>query len=94
MSYATIETEEKDGTGFIYFNREEYLNTVTVEMVDEIMKALSNMEENCRSIVIGGRKNFSAGADIMQFSSIFDRAFIISSTISTVTVFKCSSLLK
>ncbi len=70
MSYVTIETEEKDGTGFIYFNREEHLNTVTVEMVDEITKALSNMEENCRSIVIGGRKNFSAGADIMQFKDM------------------------
>lgn len=70
MAFSTIETEEKNGTGFIYFNRESKLNTITVEMADEIIESLHSMAENCKSIIIGGRKNFSAGADIMQFNDL------------------------
>jgi enoyl-CoA hydratase/carnithine racemase len=73
MSYETIETKEKNGTGFIYFNRENYLNTVTAGMVDEIMNAMADMKNTCRSIVIGGRKNFSAGADVKQFQNMETR---------------------
>lgn len=70
MPYKTIKTEEENGTGFIYFDREDHLNTITVEMINDISSALSDMESTCRSIVIGGKKNFSAGADVLQFPEL------------------------
>ena len=70
MPHNTIKTIEKNDTGFIYFDREDHLNTITVDMVNDIIDALSSMETSCKSIVIGGKKNFSAGADILQFPEL------------------------
>ncbi len=70
MAYETIKTMKKNGTGFIYFDREDHLNTITVDMINDISNALSNMETSCKSFVIGGKKNFSAGADVSQFPDL------------------------
>ncbi|WP_337860372.1 enoyl-CoA hydratase/isomerase family protein [Ferroplasma sp.] len=70
MNFETLEIEEKNGTGFIYFKREDKLNTLTVQMVDEILQALNDMENHCKSVIVGGKDNFSAGADVFQFSNI------------------------
>lgn len=70
MEYKDIDVIEEDGTCLIYFDREEYLNTITTQMVDEIIHAMNNTVDRCRSIVLGGRKNFSAGADVAQFQNI------------------------
>ncbi len=66
----SIDIKIDDGIGFIYFNRENKLNTVTVEMVNEIMDSMDDLKSKVNVIIIGGKKNFSAGADINQFKNL------------------------
>lgn len=70
MDYSNIEVVEEDGTCIIYFKREKHMNTVTEQTVDEIIHAMNNVSNDCRSVIIGGRENFSAGADVSQFQDI------------------------
>ena len=70
MEYTDINLVEDGNTRIIYFNREGHLNTVTEHMVDEIIHAMKSVVDSCRSIIIGGRNNFSAGADVAQFQNI------------------------
>ncbi|MCL4453797.1 enoyl-CoA hydratase/isomerase family protein [Ferroplasma sp.] len=74
MEYTDINLVEEEGISVIYFNREKQLNTITGHMVDEIIRAMKSVSNSCRSIIIGGRNNFSAGADVAQFQNIDTRS--------------------
>ncbi len=65
-----IDVKIDDGIGYIYFSRENKLNTITVDMVNEIMNSMDNLKDKVKVVIIEGKKNFSAGADINQFKNI------------------------
>ncbi len=65
-----IDVKIENGIGFIYFNRENKLNTITVNMVNDIINSLNDLKDKVNVIIIEGKKNFSAGADINQFKDI------------------------
>ncbi|KJE49893.1 MULTISPECIES: enoyl-CoA hydratase/isomerase family protein [Acidiplasma] len=54
----------------IYFKREEKLNTLTLDMVNDIKNAMEEVKDTARCVIIEGKRNFSAGADIKQFRDL------------------------
>jgi enoyl-CoA hydratase/carnithine racemase len=74
MEYTDINIVDDGRICIIYFNREKQLNTLTGHMVDEIIHAMKSVIDSCRSIIIGGRNNFSAGADVSQFQNMDARS--------------------
>ena len=66
---------KKDGPiGWLTLNRPHRLNTLTLDMIDEMHGALNDLEadKNIRCIVISGSgdKAFSAGADVTAFTGV------------------------
>ncbi|MEM3828849.1 MAG: enoyl-CoA hydratase/isomerase family protein [Conexivisphaerales archaeon] len=70
MEYTNIIAVKNGETEIIYFNREDKLNTITIDMVNEIRAKMEEVKSTVKAVVIGGKKNFSAGADINQFKGI------------------------
>lgn len=67
-----IENELKDQIKFIYINRAEKRNALTMEMVQEMESIVKDTDDDpeVRSVAITGKGNdFSAGADIAMLSS-------------------------
>ncbi|MEM0140160.1 MAG: enoyl-CoA hydratase/isomerase family protein [Ferroplasma sp.] len=70
MEYKNIVAVQNGLIETIYFNREENLNTITVEMADEIMAKMEEVKTSIKVVIIGAKTNFSAGADIKQFKNM------------------------
>ncbi|MEM0200652.1 MAG: enoyl-CoA hydratase-related protein, partial [Saccharolobus sp.] len=44
MYYSTIQVEKKENIGIIKLNRPDKLNAINFQMVDELVKALDDLE--------------------------------------------------
>ncbi len=69
--YSTIQVEVKENIGIIKLNRPDKLNSINFQMVDELVKALEEIENNNSIkvvIITGNGKAFSAGADVKEMS--------------------------
>jgi len=67
MSYNTIEVEISDGIATLTFNRPKVLNALNLEVIAELGKAISELQEppEVRVLVLtGAGRAFVAGADI------------------------------
>lgn len=76
MGYETIlvTKDAETSVATITLNRPERLNTITPEMVDELERALLDLERDddvrCLVVTGAGEKAFSAGADVTSFGSM------------------------
>jgi enoyl-CoA hydratase/3-hydroxyacyl-CoA dehydrogenase len=72
--YESIIVKKEGAIGWLTLNRPHRLNTLTVEMIDEMHTALNDFESDkaIRCIVItgAGDKAFSAGADVTAFTGV------------------------
>ena len=72
--YESIIVKKEGAIGWLTLNRPHRLNTLTVEMIDEMQAALNDFETDkaIRCIVItgAGDKAFSAGADVTSFTGV------------------------
>ncbi|HEC0038273.1 2-(1,2-epoxy-1,2-dihydrophenyl)acetyl-CoA isomerase PaaG [Acinetobacter baumannii] len=67
MDYQNIITEEKNGVGYLTFNRPKALNSFNVDMHREVAEVLSQWTKNpdVRCVVISGEgRGFCAGQDL------------------------------
>ncbi|BDB99273.1 enoyl-CoA hydratase/isomerase family protein [Saccharolobus caldissimus] len=67
--YNTIQIEVKENIGIIRLNRPDKLNAINLQMVEELVKALDELENNNDVkivIITGNGRAFSAGADIKE----------------------------
>lgn len=72
MPYEMILMDKKGAVGLITLNRPEALNALNGQLMDEITRALRDLEadDNIGAIVItGNEKAFAAGADIKEMES-------------------------
>ncbi len=69
--YQTIKVEKMDGIAKITLNRPQRLNAITLELLDELRRALNELEfdDDVRVVIITGEgKAFSAGLDLQAVS--------------------------
>ncbi len=67
MAYETLQTEVRDGAGFLWLNRPELRNAMNDVMIGELADAVAALAADpaARVIVLGGHgKAFCAGADL------------------------------
>ncbi len=73
MKYKNIEITNKNYISVITINRPKFLNALNIATIQELSKALLNIEKNkeirCVIITGQGNKSFVAGADIKEFSN-------------------------
>jgi len=71
MAYKTILLDKKDGVGVVTLNRPEALNALNGQLMDELTKALRDLEADNdigAILLTGSDKAFAAGADIKEMS--------------------------
>lgn len=71
MGYENILTEKKDSVGIITLNRPKALNALCAALIDELGRALDDMEADDAIgaiVVTGSEKAFAAGADIKEMA--------------------------
>lgn len=72
--YESIIVKKEGAVGWITLNRPHRLNTLTVDMIDEMHSALNGFEADkevqCIVITGAGDKAFSAGADVTAFTGL------------------------
>ncbi len=63
-----IITERRGGLGFIILNRPHVLNILNSEILQRLGEALADLENDkgIKAVIITGKKDFSAGADIRE----------------------------
>ncbi|WHZ05601.1 enoyl-CoA hydratase/isomerase family protein [Neobacillus sp. YX16] len=69
MEYQTIIDERKNQTAWIYLNRPENMNSISITLLNELSEILQEAErdESVRVIVLSGKgKAFCAGADLKE----------------------------
>lgn len=79
MPYNSIIFEKKDGIGLIRLNRPEEGNTLTMEMVRELLDVASRCDEDSdvRAVVLTGNgKMFCVGGDMKAFAAQGERVSI------------------
>lgn len=74
MDFETVKLEIANGAAKLTLNRPDRLNSFTVQMHDEVARALDAIEkEGARALVLtGAGRGFCAGADISGGASAFD----------------------
>jgi enoyl-CoA hydratase len=73
MNYKNIIVEKKKGIGTITMNRPQVLNALNIETLEELIKAVQELENNPTihiAIITGKEKAFIAGADIKQMQEM------------------------
>jgi enoyl-CoA hydratase len=73
MAYKNIIVEKKDGIGFIKINRPKALNALNQDTINEITKAVLDLEKDDKikvGILTGEGKAFIAGADISAMANM------------------------
>ncbi|MDB5972307.1 MAG: 2-(1,2-epoxy,2-dihydrophenyl)acetyl-CoA isomerase [Hydrocarboniphaga sp.] len=71
MSYSKLLVENVDGVGIIRLNEPATLNAVTIEMVEELDRALDQLSRSTRALILtGSGRAFCAGANISGGVSI------------------------
>lgn len=72
--YETIRVEREERIAWIFLNRPQRLNAIDGVMIDELLDALTKVEEDpgVRSLIITGEgdRAFSAGADIVALAGM------------------------
>jgi enoyl-CoA hydratase len=69
MTYKNIIVEKKDGIGTITMNRPQVLNALNIETIEELARAVKELEDDLTvhvAIITGKDKAFIAGADIKE----------------------------
>ena len=66
--------EQREDIAIVYFNRPKAMNTLTLDMVDEIRAIFAELEQDdsVQGVILTGRgeKAFMAGADVSVFRSV------------------------
>lgn len=73
MTYKNLILDKKEGIGFIKINRPKVLNALNSETIEEITKAVSDLEQDKKikvAILTGEGKAFIAGADISAMANM------------------------
>ncbi len=73
MTYKNIILEKKNGVGIITLNRPAVLNALDIETIEELTKAVSELESDHTihvAVLTGKDKAFIAGADIKQMQTM------------------------
>jgi len=73
MTYKNILVEKKNGVGTITMNRPEVLNALDIDTIEELTKAVSELEHDPAihvAVLTGKDKAFIAGADIKQMQAM------------------------
>ncbi len=72
MSYETILLERKDGIGYLTLNRPERANTISFQLMHDVVSAMEEVENNpeYRVVIVtgAGEKHFCGGADLRDFA--------------------------
>ena len=65
-----IEEKKSDGIVLLTLNRERSLNALNSEMLNELHKFFSHIDDDVRCIIVtGAGKSFVAGADISEMAN-------------------------
>jgi methylglutaconyl-CoA hydratase len=72
MNYRTLLLSESDSIATITFNRPEKRNAVSFELVDDLMRALDQIDKSSSQVVImtGAGKAFCAGLDLDELKAL------------------------
>jgi len=73
MNYKNIIVEKKNGIGTITMNRPQVLNALNIETLEELIKAVQELENDPAihiAVITGKEKAFIAGADIKQMQEM------------------------
>ena len=71
MKYETIILERKDGIGYLTLNRPDRANTISLQLMREVVGAMEEVEADAEYRVViltGAGKHFCGGADLRDFA--------------------------
>jgi len=72
VKYETIILERKDGIGYLTLNRPERANTISFQLMVDVVSAMEEVENDPESRVVivtgAGEKHFCGGADLRDFA--------------------------
>ncbi len=72
MAYETIILEHKDGIGYLTLNRPERANTISFQLMHDVVSAMETVENDPQYRVViltgAGGKHFCGGADLRDFA--------------------------
>src|SRR5579872_4121817 len=72
VKYETIILERKDGIGYLTLNRPERANTISFQLMVDVVSAMEEVENDPESRVVivtgAGGKHFCGGADLRDFA--------------------------
>ncbi len=72
MKYETIILERKDGIGYLTLNRAERANTISFQLMIDVVNAMEEVEKDADYRVViatgAGPKHFCGGADLRDFA--------------------------
>jgi len=72
MKYQTIILERKDGLGYLTLNRPERANTISFQLMMDVVNAMEEIEKDpeFRVVIVtgAGEKHFCGGADLRDFA--------------------------
>src|SRR5579864_5453252 len=76
MEYQTLKVVESQGIATITLNRPEKRNAISFELVEELMRALAEIEKKESSVLIltGAGKAFSAGLDLENLQALVGKS--------------------
>jgi enoyl-CoA hydratase/carnithine racemase len=72
VKYETIILERKDGIGYLTLNRPERANTISLQLMIDVVNAMEEVEKDAEYRVVivtgAGGKHFCGGADLRDFA--------------------------
>jgi enoyl-CoA hydratase/carnithine racemase len=71
MKYETIILDRKDGIGYLTLNRPDRANTISLQLMSEVVGAMEEVEADAEYRVViltGAGKHFCGGADLRDFA--------------------------
>jgi enoyl-CoA hydratase/carnithine racemase len=71
MKYETIILDRKDGIGYLKLNRPDRANTISLQLMHDVVSAMEQVEadEEYRVVIVtGAGKHFCGGADLRDFA--------------------------
>ena len=72
MNYETIILDRKDGIGFLTLNRPERANTISLQLMIDVVNAMEEVDRDPEYRVViltgAGGKHFCGGADLRDFA--------------------------
>ncbi len=71
MKYETIILERKQGIGYLTLNRPDRANTISLQLMQEVVSAMDEVEADAEYRVViltGAGKHFCGGADLRDFA--------------------------